>query len=238
MKNRKRGNCKSIYECIKTVTKNKYPEKLNSNNKTISLLWCPMYNAFPGKIFFNSLRGNIDPKNKKKSSLRKEYFIEPLSEYEIEFLNAKNIDINRTILDIETGSDRYKKNICKPLPIYDSEKKYNCRVAGISGTAILHFTLAHILNINFKSVFIGQMLEMVPIHHSIEDICYGLHDFNYFLKCNDNKNSIKMKLFDNHTDMLQFVKKNIIDASVKEKKVKYTKKKRNVQRKTKKKNKY
>ena len=72
----------------------------------------------------------------------------------------------------------------------------------------------------------GCLFEMVPMHHSIEEACFGLGDFNYFFNCNLGKNTIKMKLFDNHTEMLRFIKKNIIDTLVKEKKSKYTRKSR------------
>jgi len=215
MNNRNSTNCRALYKSIQVITKNKYPEKLNSKNKKISVLWCPLFYLFPG---YNFKRNNINLhnlKNKKTSrSLRKEYLIEPISEYEKNFYNSKNISINKTTLNIETGMDLYKNKVCRPFN-YNNKQKFNCRVAGVSGHAILHFTLSHILNINLKSVFIGQMFEMVPIHHSIEEICFAMNDFNYFLNCNDNKNTVKMKLFDNHTEMLQFVKKNIINTVLK-----------------------
>lgn len=215
MNNRNSKNCNALYKSIQIITKNKYPEKLNSKNKKISVLWCPLFYLFPGYSF---KRNNINLHNLKKQktdrSLKKEYLIEPISEYEKNFYNSKNISLDKNIINIETGMDLYKNKVCK-LFYNNNNKKFNCRVAGVSGHAILHFTLSTILNINLKSVFIGQMFEMVPIHHSIEEICFALDDFNYFLKCN-NKNTIKMKLFDNHAEMLQFVKKNIIDAYIKE----------------------
>lgn len=212
MNNRNRTNCKALYKSIQLITKNKHPEKLNSKNKKLSVLWCPLFYLFPG---YNFKRTNINLHNLKNQktgrSLRKEYLIEPISEYERNFYNSKNISLDKTTLNIETGMDLYKNKVCNPFN-YNNKQKFNCRVAGVSGHAILHFTLSHILNINLKSVFIGQMFEMVPIHHSIEEICFALGDFNYFLKCNDNKNTIKMELFDNHTQMLKFVKKNIINS--------------------------
>ena len=218
MNNKNHTNCKALYESIKLITKNKYPENLNSKNKKISVLWCPLFYLFPG---YNFKRNNINLhnlKNQKTSrSLKKEYLIEPISIYEKKFYKSKNINLDNTILNIETGMDLYKNKLCQPFN-YNNKKKFNCRVAGVSGHAILHFTLSMMLNIDLKSVFIGQMFEMVPIHHSIEEICFALGDFNYFLKCNGNKNTIKMKLFDNHTQMLKFVKNNIIDSFLKKRK--------------------
>ena len=224
MKNRNNTNCKALYESIKIITKNKYPERLDSKNKKISVLWCPLFYLFPG---YNFKRNNINLHNlinqKTGRSLRKEELIEPITQYEIDFYNSKNISINKTILNIETGRDLYKNKACRQFN-YNNNNKFNCRVAGVSGHAILHFTLALILNINLKSVFFGQMFEMVPIHHSIEEICFGLNDFTFFLTCNHVKNSIKMDLFDNHTEMLRFIKKNFVDTHIKEKKSKYTRK--------------
>ena len=235
MNNRNHSNCKALYKSIQIITKNKYPEKLNSKNKKISVLWCPLFYLFPG---YNFKRNNINLhnlKNQKTSrSLRKEYLIEPISAYERDFYHTKNISLDKTILDLETGMDLYKDKVCKPFN-YNNKQKFNCRVAGVSGHAILHFTLSLILDIDLKSVFIGQMFEMVPIHHSIEEICFALGDFNYFLKCNNSKKTIKMELFDNHTQMLKFVKKNIIESFTRKRKTKaiYKKSKRSLTKKRK-----
>ena len=59
-------------------------------------------------------------------------------------------------------------------------------------------------------MFIGLLAEMVPIHHSIEEICHGLHDFNYFLNCGNQKNVVNMELFNTHKAMLNFIKDNIV----------------------------
>jgi hypothetical protein len=226
MQNRNRANCKALYESIQVITKNKNPEKLDSSHKNISTLWCPLFYLFPGYNFKKYTIPLHDLKDKKMGrSLKKEDMIEPLSEYENQFYKSKDISINNTIMDVETGRDKYRNTLCRPFN-YNNNTKFNCRVAGVSGHAITHLTLGFILNINLKSVFIGQMLEMVPMHHSIEEICFGMNDFNYFLKCHNVPNVIKMKLFDNHSEMLHFIKKHILTSNVQRIRAASTKKKR------------
>ena len=95
-------------------------------------------------------------------------------------------------------------------PAIDKRRTRNCKVAALSGTAIELFVIGKIFEIDLKSIFIGLMAELVPIHHSIEEICHALHDFNYFLGCSNQKNTLNMKLFNSHNAMLNFIEDNIV----------------------------
>lgn len=203
-------NCKSLYEAIKVITKNKYPENLDSKNKKISQLWCPLFYIFPGYIFKRNTINLHDLLQKKKSrSMRKNEIIEPFSKKEINFLKSKKISLNNNIIDIEVGRDLYKNKVCN-LFNYNNTK-FSCRIAGVSGHAILHFTLGLILDIDLRIIFIGQMFEMVPLHHSIEEICFGLNDLNFFFK----NTNIKMDLFNNHKEMMEYIDKHIVNHVLK-----------------------
>jgi len=193
--------CGEIYKGIQTITKNSNPEYLDSTNPKISQLWCPLFYLFPG---YNFKRNNINLsdklKEKKTKIMKKKYFIEKLSIHEKTFLTKNNVDIKSKILEIETGQDLYKNSICNFFTY--KKKKYNCNVAGVSGHAILHFTLGLMLDINWKYIFMGQLFEMVPVHHNIEEIYFALHDIQYFLKK-------PIKLFNKHEDMINFINKFI-----------------------------
>lgn len=213
MKNKNKKGCKEIYKSIQLITKNSNPETLDSKNNKISVLWCPLFYIFPGYIFKRTNVNLFDKlKEAKTKSMKKKYFIEDMSIHEKVFLIKNNINIENKVMDIEIGQDLYKDSFCKFLTYKKSN--YSCRVAGVSGHAILHFILGLILNIDWKYIFVGQLFEMVPAHHSIEEICFALEDIKFFIR---DKN-IHIELFNKHKDMIDFINKHIIKKITNEKK--------------------
>jgi hypothetical protein len=201
MENKNNSSVNKVYKLIQKVTKNKYPENLEyMTNDNIALLWCPLIFAFPG---YSYKRANINSKIVKKNikTLPTKYLIEDLSEYEKKFLIKSNIDINKKILDIETGMNLYGNTVCNLN--YYTYNKMNCHVAGVSGHAILQYTIGLIFNINWKYIFFAQLLEMIPVHHSIIEICWAANEMGY------------MELFDDYQEMRKEVNKLLNDMSKK-----------------------
>ena len=232
MKNRKKTNFKGFYKAIQVMTKHKNPEVLDPNNKFIASLWHPTggggtncntadrgmmagITLFPGyllrsRMIYSDRATAAKKNNPKHHILKKSDLIEPFSEFEKEFLSS-HYDMNNNTLPFGTGSTYSPDSvICDLHPAVNKRKKRNCKVAAISGTAIELFVIGKIFEIDLKSMFIGLLAEMVPIHHSIEEICHGLHDFNYFLNCGNQKNVVNMELFNTHKAMLNFIKDNIV----------------------------
>lgn len=155
-------------------------------------LWCPLLYQYPAYIFkrthinLHSLIGQTKP------NLAKNMMVEDFSENEKKFLKQKLIDINKEFLSVETGMNLYENAICQ-LPDYDEDEEA-CRVAGVSGHAILHFTLGGIFDIDWRCILLGQLLEMVPIHHSIGEILSAANDVGYI------KN-----VFNSHDEMMSFM---------------------------------
>ena len=232
MKNRRKQNFKGFYKAIQVMTKHKNPEILDSNNKFIASLWHPTggggtncntadrgvlagITLFPGYLLRSRMlysdRANTAKKNNPKAHiLEKRDLIEPFSDYEKDFLTS-NYDMTGNTLPFGTGSTYSPDSvICDLHPAIDKRRTRNCKVAALSGTAIELFVIGKIFEIDLKSIFIGLMAELVPIHHSIEEICHALHDFNYFLGCSNQKNTLNMKLFNSHNAMLNFIEDNIV----------------------------
>ena len=194
MTHKKLKCCKDSYENIQTVTNNLHPEKLDTNDETISKLWCPMVYLYPNYVYKKDMMMENVPKNC-KPKLYKKYLIEELSENEKEFLKENNIDVDKSTLPILTGRNFYGNVACniKTLP----KKKYVCRISGISGTALLFFTLGKILNINWEHLFFALLIYMVSTDHGISEICEAATQFGY------------MPLFKNHKDMIKYIRKMI-----------------------------
>ena len=188
MKNKDKPNMRKVYRTIQTVTKNKYPERLNIDNDEIILLWCPLLYAFPGYIFKKS-NIIINSKDIITKTLNKNNLIEELSIKEKDFLIDKNINIDEDIIEIETGFDKYRNTIDK-LNIYNNDIN-DCNIAGISGHAILHFTIGMIFNINYRYILLGQMMTMTPIHHSMIEICWAANDIGHMRLYENNKDMVK-----------------------------------------------
>lgn len=189
MKNKNKLNMRKVYELIQNVTKNTHPERLNIDNDNIVLLWCPLLFAFSGYIFKKS---NIisEPCHIKTKTLHKNTLIEELSNKEKIFLINKSINIDVEILEIETGIDVYKNTIDK----FKYYNEYN-DIAGVSGHAILHFTIGLMFDIDYKYILLAQLITMTSIHHSMMEICWAAHDIGI------------MKLYDNHEHMMRELKK-------------------------------
>ena len=214
----KKGNCKFLYKAIQTVTKNKNPEKLFNKpyiekEKNIYSLWCPIFNIYPGFIYSKNKLGtfsNMIKDVKDKRSLTIKEFIEPLSDMEKKFLTKKGIDLKGDVLNILIGRDVYGDKIKQ---LINTTELDTCRVAGVSGHAILHLTLGFIFNMDLKCIFLALLFEMVPIHHSIEEIYFALHDLEYMLNC--EKKIIGIELHDNQESMLKFITKIIVNGITK-----------------------
>lgn len=177
--NRELPNIRPLYTMIQQITKNKYPESLP---KKPTELWCPMLYAYPAYIFKRThinLHSLIQDEKRKSLDLR--MLIEPLSVREKVLLNnGLGMDVNNEFeIPVETGMSLYGKAICQ-LPNYTpAVEGKTCRVAGISGHSLLHFTLGQIFGVDWRYTFIGQLLEMVPIHHSMEEVCFAANDFGH-----------------------------------------------------------
>jgi hypothetical protein len=197
MENKGQDSIKDLYEKIQSVTKNKYPERLNYSSvdkkyDNIPLLWCPLLYAYPGYAFkrsninLHSLIGKVQSK-----SLLKSHLIEDLSIYETTFLTENGIDLSKDKLKIETGMNLYG-DLVNDLNYYNYEDDA-CHVAGISGHSILHFTLGKLFNIDYRYILIGQLLEMTPMHHSMTEIGWAANDMNY------------IELFEDYNDMVNIM---------------------------------
>jgi hypothetical protein len=187
MKNKDKPNMRKIYNRIQTVTKIKHPERLDINDDKIVLLWCPLLYSFPGYIFKKS-NTTLDPNKIISKTLNKKYLIEELSTKEKEFLRYKGIDIDDDIIEIETGFDKYKNTKLNFFNYND-----NCYIAGISGHAIIHFTIGMIFNIDYKYILLAQMITMTPIHHSMMEICWAANDMG-IMKILENKKQMFREL--------------------------------------------
>jgi len=236
MKNRRKENFKGFYKAIQVITKHKNPEILDPNDKFIASLWHPTggggtncntadrgsmpgITLFPGYLLRSRMiysdKASVAKKNNPKPHiLKKSDMIEPFSKFEKDFLSS-HYDMNKNTLPFGTGSTYTPDSVvCDLHPAIDTRKQCNCKTAAISGTAIELFVICKIFEIDLKSIFIGLLAEMVPIHHSIEEICHGLHDFNYFLSCGNQKNVLNMELFNSHKAMLNFIEDNIVSELV------------------------
>lgn len=195
MKNKEVDEIKDLYKKIQMITKNKHPEMLNvdiPDNKNIALLWCPLLYSYPGYIFKKSNIYLHSLLGKTTSLFDKEHhLVEAFSIYEIEFLSNKGLNLSNNILPIQTGMNLYG-DLVNNLNYYNYEDN-SCHVAGISGHSLLHFTLGKMFNIDYRYILIGQLYAMIPMHHSMMEVCWAANDIGY------------LNLFENYIEMRETI---------------------------------
>ena len=70
--------------------------------------------------------------------------------------------------------------------------KGKCRVVGYSGSAALFFDMCLLLNLDWRPMYLGLLIDYVPIHHSIGEVFDALIDFGFITQAEfeDQKGTI------------------------------------------------